>query len=159
MESRWFARAWGPPEALAVEDVPAPAPGVGEVLVRVRACGVNFADALIVQGKYQEKPPLPFTPGLEVAGDVAAVGEGMTGPGSGTEGGLAVRHRRLRGGGGRAGGGDRPDPRYDVLGDGQRGSRWLTAPRTWPLRTARSCARGETLLVHGAGGGGRPSRR
>ena len=70
-------RAWGPPEALAVEDVPAP--GDGEVLVRVRACGVNFADALIVQGKYQEKPPLPFTPGLEVAGEIATVGEGVTG--------------------------------------------------------------------------------
>ena len=72
-------KAWGPPETLAVEDVPAPAPGAGEVLVRVRACGVNFADALIVQGRYQEKPPLPFTPGLEVAGDIAAVGEGVTG--------------------------------------------------------------------------------
>ena len=70
---------WGPPEALAIEDVPAPSPGAGEVLVRVRACGVNFADALIVQGRYQEKPPLPFTPGLEVAGEVVAVGEGVTG--------------------------------------------------------------------------------
>lgn len=72
-------RAWGPPEALAVEDVAAPAPEAGEVLVRVRACGVNFADALIVQGKYQEKPLLPFTPGLEVAGEVAALGEGVVG--------------------------------------------------------------------------------
>ena len=46
-------RAWGPPEALVVEDLPAPTPGAGEALVRVRACGVNFADALIVQGEYQ----------------------------------------------------------------------------------------------------------
>ena len=72
-------RVWGPPEALTVEEVPVPTPGAGEVLVRVRACGVNFADALIVQGKYQEKPHLPFTPGLEVSGDVVAVGEGGAG--------------------------------------------------------------------------------
>ena len=62
--------AWGPPEALVVEDLPAPESGAVEALVRIRACGVNFADALIVQGKYQEKLPLPFTPDLEVAGDV-----------------------------------------------------------------------------------------
>ena len=72
-------RKWGPPENLAVEDVPPPVPGFGEVLIRVRACGVNFADALIVQGKYQEKPPLPFTPGLEVAGDVVEAGGEVTG--------------------------------------------------------------------------------
>ena len=72
-------KAWGPPEALVVEDVPAPTPGAGEVLIGVRACGVNFADTLTVQGKYQEKPPLPFIPGLEVAGDVLATGEGVTG--------------------------------------------------------------------------------
>ena len=47
--------------------------------MRARACGVNLADALIVQGRYQEKPPLPFMPGLEVAGEVVAVGEGVTG--------------------------------------------------------------------------------
>ena len=72
-------RAWGPPESLVVEDVPEPAPGRNDVLIRVRACGVNFADALIVQGKYQEKPPLPFTPGLEVAGEIVAMGEDVTG--------------------------------------------------------------------------------
>ena len=68
-------RAWGPPESLVVEDVPEPTPGPNDVLIRIRACGVNFADALIVQGRYQEKPPLPFTPGLEVAGEIVAMGK------------------------------------------------------------------------------------
>ena len=72
-------REWGPPEALVVDDVPEPVPGPNDVLVRVRACGVNFADALIVQGKYQEKPPLPFVPGLEVAGEIVSMGEDVAG--------------------------------------------------------------------------------
>jgi NADPH:quinone reductase len=72
-----LCKAWGPPESLVVEDVPSRAPGAGEVLIRVRAAGVNFPDVLIVQKKYQIQPPLPFTPGAEVAGDVLAVGEGV----------------------------------------------------------------------------------
>ena len=58
-------------------DVPDPAPRAGEVVVDVRAIGCNFPDILIVQGKYQKKPPLPFSPGCEVAGIVSAVGEGV----------------------------------------------------------------------------------
>ncbi len=65
-------------EGLQLTEVPDPSPGPGEVLIRVRACGVNFADTLIVQGKYQEKPPLPFIPGAEISGDILAVGEGVT---------------------------------------------------------------------------------
>jgi NADPH:quinone reductase len=72
-----LCKAWGPPESLVVEDVPSRSPGAGEVLIRVRAAGVNFPDVLIVQKKYQIQPPLPFTPGAEVAGDVIAVGEGV----------------------------------------------------------------------------------
>jgi NADPH2:quinone reductase len=68
----------GPPEALIVEDVAAPAPGPGEVLVTVKAAGVNFPDTLIIQDKYQFKPALPFTPGGELAGVVSAVGDGVT---------------------------------------------------------------------------------
>ncbi|MEY2633404.1 MAG: hypothetical protein RIR00_2058 [Pseudomonadota bacterium] len=59
-------------------ELPTPTPGPGEVLVRVAAAGVNFYDTLIVQGKYQIKPPLPFSPGGESAGVVAAVGAGVT---------------------------------------------------------------------------------
>ena len=65
------------PEALVIEDLPALVPGPGEVLVGVRAAGVNFPDALIIRNQYQFKPPLPFTPGGELAGTVLAVGTGV----------------------------------------------------------------------------------
>ena len=71
-------RAWGDVEDLKVEDVPPPAPGPGEVLIDVKATAVNYADALLVAGRYQTKPPLPFSPGLETAGVVAACGEGVS---------------------------------------------------------------------------------
>ncbi len=63
------------PDGLRLAELPDPTIGPGQVVVGIRACGVNFADTLIVQGKYQEKPPLPFVPGGEVAGDVLAVGD------------------------------------------------------------------------------------
>jgi NADPH2:quinone reductase len=59
-----------------LEEVPDPAPGPGEALIQVEAAALNFFDILLCQGKYQEKPPLPFTPGAEIAGTVVAVGEG-----------------------------------------------------------------------------------
>ncbi len=70
-------KEWAKPEALSYEDLPDLEAGDGEVVIAVKACGVNFADALMVQGLYQVKPPLPFTPGFEVAGDILAVGEGV----------------------------------------------------------------------------------
>lgn len=71
--------AWGLPDQLMLVDVPLPEPAAGEVRVRVEAAGVNFPDALIVQKKYQVQPPLPFTPGTEVAGTVDAVGADVRG--------------------------------------------------------------------------------
>ncbi len=65
------------PDGLQIREIPDPTPGPGQVLLRVRACGINFADVLITQGLYQEKPPLPFVPGMEVSGDILAVGEGV----------------------------------------------------------------------------------
>lgn len=70
--------AWGEPSALECLEVPDPGAGPGQVLVATRAIGCNFPDILMVQGKYQVKPPLPFSPGHEVAGVVRAVGEGVT---------------------------------------------------------------------------------
>ncbi|MDJ0935250.1 MAG: alcohol dehydrogenase catalytic domain-containing protein, partial [Kiloniellales bacterium] len=67
------------PQSLNVEEVPDPKPGPGEVAIDVAAAGVNFADTLMVTGKYQEKPELPFTPGLELAGTVTALGAGVSG--------------------------------------------------------------------------------
>lgn len=70
---------YGQPEQLVVREVEAPLPGNGQAVIHVRACGVSFPDTLIIQGKYQVRPPLPFTPGSEVAGIVTALGEGVTG--------------------------------------------------------------------------------
>jgi len=69
--------AWGPPDSLVLDDLPDLAAGPGEVVVDVKAAGVNFPDVLTVQGKYQVRPPLPFTPGNEFAGVVRAVGAGV----------------------------------------------------------------------------------
>ena len=76
---RVVCREFGPPDRLVLEDAPDPRPGPGEVLIRVRAAGVSFVDGLIVAGLYQVKPPLPFTPGLVVAGEVAGTGDGVPG--------------------------------------------------------------------------------
>jgi NADPH:quinone reductase len=70
---------FGAPEVLVVRDVPEPAAGPGVVVVDVRAAGVNFPDLLVVGGTYQILPPLPFTPGKEIAGVVREVGAGVTG--------------------------------------------------------------------------------
>jgi NADPH2:quinone reductase len=74
-----LCRAYGPPSSLTVEEVPEPEPGAGEVVVGVKACGVNFPDTLMIQGKYQFKPEFPFSPGGEVAGTVLRVGPGLQG--------------------------------------------------------------------------------
>ncbi len=75
----WQVHAWGEPEAMKFEDLPLPEPGPAQVRVRVRAAALNFFDILQIQGKYQYKPPFPFTPGAEVAGVVDACGPGVSG--------------------------------------------------------------------------------
>jgi len=73
-----LSKAVGGPETLVLEDLPEPQPLRGEVLVAVKAVGVNFPDVLIIEDRYQFKPERPFAPGGEVAGVVEAVGEGVT---------------------------------------------------------------------------------
>lgn len=73
----WLVDAWGEPESMQFGDVPVPEPGPGQVRIRNRAAGLNFFDILQIQGKYQVKPPFPFTPGAEVAGIVDALGPGV----------------------------------------------------------------------------------
>ena len=74
-----LCKQYGPPESLVVEELASPRPGAGEVVVSVKAASVNFPDVLIIQNKYQFKPPLPFSPGSELAGVVKEVGAGVSG--------------------------------------------------------------------------------
>ncbi len=71
--------AFGPIESLRLAETPDPVAAAGQVVVEVKACALNFPDALMVQGLYQVKPPLPFSPGAEFAGVIASVGEGVAG--------------------------------------------------------------------------------
>ena len=73
-----LSHAPGGPHTLRIDDVPDPVAGPGELLVRVRAAAINYPDVLIIEDKYQMRPPRPFAPGGEVAGEVEAVGEGVT---------------------------------------------------------------------------------
>lgn len=73
-----LSKASGGPDTLSLEEVPDPVAGKGQVLVAVQACAINYPDVLIIEDRYQFKPPRPFAPGGEIAGVVEAVGEGVT---------------------------------------------------------------------------------
>jgi NADPH2:quinone reductase len=147
-----LCKSYGPPESLVLEDVAPPRPGPGEVVIGVKAAGVNFPDVLIIQDKYQVKPPLPFSPGSEVAGVVQAVGEGVTTarPGDAvmaftTYGGFAEQVKtdaqRLR-----------PLPAgMDFATASAFGLAYATSE--FALRDRGALQPGETLLVLGAAGG------
>lgn len=136
----------------AVREVATPTPGPGEALVRIKAASVNFPDLLMTRGEYQFKPPLPFTPGLDIAGEVAALGEGVTG--------LQVGDAVV--GGARLGGfaeyavlsaeALKPKPaRLSYPEAAAYGAAYLTAYVAL-VRRAR-VEPGEWVLVHGAAGG------
>ena len=136
----------------AVRDVPTPEPRPGEVLVRVKAASVNFPDLLMTRGEYQFKPPLPFTPGLDLAGEIAALGDGV----SGWKVGDAVV------GGARLGGfaeyavlsasALKPKPeRLTFAQAAAYGAAYLTAHVALVRRA--QLQPGEWVLVHGAAGG------
>lgn len=137
---------------LRMRDVAVPAPKAGEVKIRLRAAAVNFPDILMVQGKYQLKPELPFSPGMEGAGDVVAVGDGVTSVKVGDR--VAV--------GARFGcfaeeivvPADTPRPLPKGM-DYAHGSAFRAAYLTAYVALVRrgDLQRGETLLVHGAAGG------
>jgi NADPH2:quinone reductase len=137
---------------LVPADLARPEPGPGEVLLRVHACGLNFADTLMVAGTYQEKLPLPFVPGMELCGTVVACGEGVDGPPPGT------RVAAFAGGGGLAEFAAVPAARCVVapaaMPDAEVAG-FLVAYGTSAIALG-PCARlepGETLLVTGASGG------
>ena len=144
--------AYGPVESLKLEDVPTPAPGAGEVLVKVGAAGVSFAAMLGVQGKHQNKPALPFVPGNEIAGEVVALGDGVTN--------LKVGQRIATGGsrGGFAEYCTTIAANAVVLPDSLPYAEATNFPTLYPtaygaLKWKADLRPGEVLLVHGAGGG------
>ena len=146
------ARAWGEPSTLEYADVPPPVPGPGEVGIDVRAVGCNFPDILIVQGKYQKRPPLPFSPGAEVAGVVNAVGPDVVGLSRGQ------RVYALMGGGGYAEAVVAPAARVYPLPAAmtfEQGAGFgLVYGTSYGALVHRAGLRaGETLLVHAAAGG------
>src|SRR5215831_15338841 len=71
------AHQWCQPRDLVMDEIERPEPAAGEVLVKVESAALNFPDILLIAGKYQVKPPLPFSPGLEVAGTIEKLGEGI----------------------------------------------------------------------------------
>jgi len=147
-----LCKGFGPPSSLVLEEVPPPEPGPGQVVVTVKACGVNFPDTLMIEGRYQFKPPMPFSPGGEVAGVVARVGGDVTSirPGD--------RVIAVTGYGGFAEEVVTDAERLVPLPDGMdfpAGSALLFTYGTaqYALRDRASLEAGETLLVLGAAGG------
>lgn len=147
-----LCRAFGPLDALEVAELPMPQPGPSDVLVRVEAAGLNFPDALLVQGRHQLKPPLPYVPGLEFAGVVEACGDDVRGlpPGAPVfgraEGGALAAYCRV--------------PAAHVVrressvpAEVAAASVVTYATALHALTTRAQLAPGETLLVLGAGGG------
>jgi len=147
-----LCKKYGPPDELAVEQVPALTPGKGQVVVSVKAAGVNFPDTLIIQGKYQFKPEPPFSPGGEVAGIVKEVGEGVTGVKAGdrviafsTWGGFAEEMAVEA---------ERTVPMHDAMDFVPASAFILTYGTSYHALKDRAQMRpGETLLVLGASGG------
>jgi NADPH2:quinone reductase len=136
----------------ALTELPRPAPQAGEILVRIAACGLNFADLLILDGTYQETPEPPFTAGMEVAGTVEALGPGVEGPAPGTR--VAV----FGGQGGLAEYGCFPAARAVPLPDSMdevTGAAFQIAYGTSHVALAHRArlSPGERLLVLGAAGG------
>jgi len=74
-----LSKAPGGPDTLVIDELPDPVPGPGQVVVSVKACSINYPDVLIIEDKYQFKPPRPFAPGSEISGVIDSIGEGVTG--------------------------------------------------------------------------------
>ncbi|MDB5488164.1 MAG: hypothetical protein JWQ58_1879 [Reyranella sp.] len=144
--------AYGPVESLKIMDMPKPTPGPGEVLVKVGAAGVSFAAMLGVQGKHQNKPPLPFVPGNEISGEVVALGGGVAH--------LKVG-QRIATGGSRGGFAEycvtiaaNAVPIPDALPYAEATNFPTLYPTAYgALKWKADLQPGEVLLVHGAGGG------
>ena len=150
----WQVHELGDPaDALVWEEIPDPEPGPGQVLVRVHAVACNFPDILLCQGRYQEKPEPPFTPGMEIAGEVVAAGEGAV-----ARVGDRVLGMPPMGGGGYAElavlDADATLPWPDGMSAGQAAGMFVTYQTgICALEHRAKLQAGETLLVHAAAGG------
>ncbi|WP_433888552.1 NADPH:quinone oxidoreductase family protein [Streptomyces sp. CA-111067] len=143
-----------PREAMRLDEIPAPEPGPGQVLLRVRAAAVNFPDALLCRGEYQIRPELPFIPGVELCGEVAGLGEGVTGlepgtrvisPASPPDGAFAEYVVVPAAG---------VLPAPEALDDAEAAALHIGYQTGWFGLHRRAALRpGETLLVHAAAGG------
>ena len=145
-------QAEAPDAPLTMAERPVPAPGSGEARIRVSACGVNFADTLMVAGRYQERPDYPVVPGLEVAGEVVELGPDTNGPPPGT------RVAALCGHGGYAGEVCAPAAACVPVPDGMPSDQAASLLVSYgtaelALRYRARIQPGETLLVLGAAGG------
>jgi len=144
--------AYGPVDSLKIEDLPKPTPAAGEVLVKVGAAGVSFAAMLGIQGKHQNKPALPFVPGNEIAGEIVALGQGVTNVKVG---------QRVATGGSRGGFADYCTAiaaNAVPIPDAMPYAEATNFPTLYPtaygaLKWKAKLQPGEVLLVHGAGGG------
>lgn len=150
----WQVTELGDPEqALAVAELPKPSPGAGEALIKVEAAALNFFDILQCQGKYQERPELPFTPGAEIAGTIEALGEGTQGeigqrvlatpmlPSGGLAEWAVVKQEGIF-------------PIPDELSYAEAAALFITYQTAYfALHRSGHLKKGEVLLVHAASGG------
>ena len=151
----WQVREIGEPrDVLTLAEVPDPEPGPGQVLVRVLGAAANFPDVLMCRGGYQVRPPLPYTPGVELCGEVVAAGPGVTG--------FAAGDRVIGGPAMPAGAfaelalmnSDAMLPAPDGLDDAEAAAFFITYQTGWfGLHRRARLAAGETLLVQAAAGG------
>ena len=154
MKAWQLSRYGEPQEVLELAEVPQPSPGPGQLLVRVLAAAANFPDALLCLGTYQVRPPLPFTPGVELCGEVVAAGQDVTGFAAGDRviGGAVLPHGAFAEYALMDAAGALPAP--PGLDDAEAAPFHITYQTGWfGLHRRARLAPGETLLVHAAAGG------
>ncbi|WP_299951056.1 NADPH:quinone oxidoreductase family protein [uncultured Modestobacter sp.] len=142
----WRVHSLGDPaEVMSLDEVDQPTPGEGQLLVRVLAAGLNFPDVLMTMGMYQEKPPLPFTPGVELCGEVVGTGQRVLGSPAGGPGGFAEYALMDAAA---------AWPVPDGMSDEQAASLYLTYQTGYVgLHRRAALQAGEWLLVHAGAGG------
>ena len=154
MKAWQVSRHGEPQDVLELAEVPRPAPGPGQLLVRVLAAAANFPDALLCRGTYQVRPPLPFCPGVELCGEVAEAGPDVTGFSAGDRviGGTVLPYGAFAEYAVMDAATTMPAP--DGLDDAEAAPFHITYQTGWfGLHRRAQLAAGETLLVHAAAGG------